>query len=39
MGVLGIVFIACVLFFPKGGWGTTLAWVQSRAAQEANPLA
>ena len=27
MGVVGIVFMVFVLFFPKGVWGTTLDWV------------
>lgn len=27
MGVVGIIFMVFVLFFPKGVWGTTLDWV------------
>lgn len=26
--VLGLVFIACVLFFPRGVWGSLLKWVR-----------
>lgn len=26
--VLGLVFIACVLFFPRGVWGSTLHWMR-----------
>lgn len=31
MGVVGIVFMFCVIFFPKGLWGTTLLWLQTRS--------
>jgi len=35
MGVVGIVFMVFVLFFPKGVWGTTLDWV-ARWQRKAN---
>jgi branched-chain amino acid transport system permease protein len=30
MGVVGIVFMVCVIFFPKGVWGTILHWIEPR---------
>jgi len=35
MGVVGIVFMVFVLFFPRGVWGTTLDWV-ARWQRKAN---
>ncbi len=31
-GVVGVIFIACVLFFPRGIWGSILHWVRKRPA-------
>jgi branched-chain amino acid transport system permease protein len=33
MGVVGLVFIACVLFFPKGVWGTAMDMLRWRRAR------
>jgi branched-chain amino acid transport system permease protein len=32
MGVVGIIFMICVIFFPKGVWGSALAWIDARRA-------
>ena len=37
MGVVGIVFIVFVLFFPKGMWGTMLHWVSRWQQQRSAP--
>lgn len=34
MGVVGIIFIAFILFCPRGIWGTTTDWIQRRFMTE-----
>jgi F0F1-type ATP synthase membrane subunit b/b' len=34
--VIGIIFIAFVLFLPKGIWGTLLEWLRGRERMEAD---
>ena len=37
MAVVGVVFMAFVLFFPRGIWGSTLAWLDRAALRKDAP--
>lgn len=37
MAAVGVVFMVFVLFFPKGIWGSILAWLQRAAAPNGGP--